>query len=160
MAHSLENFGVHKGITVYKSNSADMSIFLENFGGLAPNNSIGKDGDRAIDLSTICLFEKIDGVWIELGCLNNFPPPVAVAKFKTILNSNTLDGPGIVWNGSPDFNAVVTHGLNTTDVIVQVFGVSSGETILVTTTRIDPNTVVIDCINNPTEDYRILILAV
>jgi hypothetical protein len=78
----LENFGIYKGLTIHKLENGD-SIFIENFSGSAPDNSLGNDGDRALDLSTICLYIKIAGVWQNVVCAGGAPP---IAEFPNLTN--------------------------------------------------------------------------
>lgn len=56
--------------------------------------------------------------------------------------------------------ATVTHSLNTTDVVVQVYEVSSGNTATCSVARPTANTVTLTFVTAPTANqYRVLVLA-
>ena len=62
-----------------------------------------------------------------------------------------------IGNGT-DTSIDVTHGLGTTDVIVQVFEVASGATVFTDTIRTDANTVQLIFAEAPaTNAYRVLV---
>lgn len=65
------------------------------------------------------------------------------------------------WLTSDGLTKVVTHSLGTTDVIVQVFDSTLGDTILVdSTVRTDANTVTLTSSQAPATSWRVLILKV
>lgn len=54
-------------------------------------------------------------------------------------------------------SAVITHNLNTFDVIVQIYNMTDGTGVIVDVTRTSGNTVKLDFASTSTDTYRVLI---
>lgn len=62
----LANFGIEKGITIYKNDSL-AKLYWQNFNGSSPSNTFGENGDYAIDSTTGHFYKKDSSVWNKFG---------------------------------------------------------------------------------------------
>lgn len=83
-----------------------------------------------------------------------------VAGDITINSTATVSSFKATWLAADGATKVVTHSLATTDIMVQVFDISTGETIEVDTEiRTDANTLTLTASEAPAVSWRVLILA-
>lgn len=83
-----------------------------------------------------------------------------VAGDITINSTATVSSFKDTWLNADGTTKVVTHSLATTDIMVQVFDISTGETIEVDTEiRTDANTLTLTASEAPAVSWRVLILA-
>lgn len=83
-----------------------------------------------------------------------------VAGDITINSTATVSSFKATWLTADGTTKVVTHSLATTDIMVQVFDVTTGQTIEVdTATRTDANTLTLVASQAPASSWRVLILA-
>ncbi len=61
-----QTFGIDKGITIF-NNDTVAKLYWENFGGTAPANGFGSDGDYATDSISGHFYKKTAGVWAKFG---------------------------------------------------------------------------------------------
>jgi hypothetical protein len=77
-------------------------------------------------------------------------------------SAQTEGGPGKFSQSIGDGTAtsfVVAHNLNSADVVIEVFAVDGGATVIPNTARIDANTIRLEFGNPPaTDEYRVVVI--
>lgn len=65
---SIENQGFKHGLTLIESVGAFAhDVFFNDFQNAAPSNALGQNGDRAVDISTLEIWQKQAGTWQLTG---------------------------------------------------------------------------------------------
>lgn len=142
--------GVTSAIQTQIDGKQPLDADLTALAGLATTGLIVRTGAGTVATRTL-----VAGTNISLTNANG------VAGDITINSTATVSSFKATWLAADGTTKVVTHSLGTTDVMVQLFDIATGESLDVDTEiRTDANTLTLTASEAPGVSWRVLILAV